>query len=150
MVFVGIEVVAANKTSLLDEYDVLCDNQATINVFRNKKLLKHIRSIDDEVSVSGVGGSLDLTMKGDLPGFGEVYYHPDCLANILCFHDLAEQKLVRFDENKNIFIVNINILLYDKYNTSVFSTGASKIIRSSATRPIIEYLILTYNIVESL
>ena len=95
VVFVGIEVVAANKTSLLDEYDVLCDNQATINVFRNKKLLKNIRSIDDGVSVSGVGGSLDLTMKGDLPGFGEVYYHPDCLANILCFHDLAEQKLVR-------------------------------------------------------
>ena len=108
VVFVGIEVVAANKTSLLDEYDVLCDNQATINVFRNKKLLQNIRSIDDGVSVSGVGGSLDLTMKGDLPGFGEVYYHPDCLANILCFHDLAEQKLVRFDENKNMFIVNIN------------------------------------------
>ena len=108
MVFVGIEVVAANKTSLLDEYDVLCDNQATINVFRNKKLLQNIRSIDDGVSVSGVGGSLDLTMKGDLPGFGEVYYHPDCLPNILCFHDLAEQKLVRFDENKNMFIVNIN------------------------------------------
>ena len=33
VVFVGIEVVAANKRSLLDEYDVLCDNQATINVF---------------------------------------------------------------------------------------------------------------------
>ena len=30
VVFVGIEVVAANKTSLLDEYDVICDNQATI------------------------------------------------------------------------------------------------------------------------
>ena len=68
MVFVGIEVVAANKTSLLDEYDVLCDNQATINVFRNKKLLKNIRSIDDGVSVSGVGGSLDLTMKGTYRG----------------------------------------------------------------------------------
>ena len=107
MVFVSIEVVAANKTSLLDEY-VLCDNQATINIFRNKKLLKNIRSINDGVSVSGVGGSLDLTMKGDLPGFGEVYYHPDCLANILYFHDLAEQKLVKFDENQNIFIVNIN------------------------------------------
>ena len=57
MVFVGIEVMAANKTSLLDEYDILCANQATINVFRNKKLLQNIRSIDDGVSVSGVGGS---------------------------------------------------------------------------------------------
>ena len=37
VVFVGIEVVAANKTSLLDEYDVQCNNQAIINVFRNKK-----------------------------------------------------------------------------------------------------------------
>jgi len=29
VVFVCIEVMAANNTSLLDEYDVLCDNQAT-------------------------------------------------------------------------------------------------------------------------
>ena len=59
------------------------------------------------MSVSGVGGSLDLTMMGDLPGFGKVYYHPDCLANILCFHDLAEKKLVTFDGNNNEFVVNI-------------------------------------------
>lgn len=45
-----------------------------------------------------------------------------------------------------IGLLNNSYVLIDKYNTSVFSTGASKIIRSSATRPIIEYLILTYNI----
>jgi len=64
-------VVAANKTTLLDEYNVLCDNQATFNVFNNKKLLQNIRTIDEGVSVSGVGISLDLTMMGDLLGFGK-------------------------------------------------------------------------------
>ena len=37
----------------------------------------------------------------------ELYYHPDCLANILCFHDLAEKKLVTFDANNNEFLVKI-------------------------------------------
>ena len=37
----------------------------------------------------------------------ELYYHPDCLANILCFHDLAEKKLVTFDAENNEFVVKI-------------------------------------------
>jgi len=47
-----------------------------------------------------------LDYEGDLPGFGEVYYHPNCL---------AQQKLVRFDDNKYIFIVNINEKEYELY-----------------------------------
>ena len=128
MAFVGIEVVAANKTTLLDEYDVLCDNQATINVFNNKKLLQNIRTIDEGVTVSGVGGSLDLTMMGELPGFGKVYYHPDCLANILCFHDLAEKKLVTFDaENMSSWlklkIKNINSNLKVDYMSTMLTSS---------------------------
>ena len=66
------------------------------------KLLQNIRTIDE-----GVSGSLDLTMMGELPGFGKVYHHPDGLANILCFHDQAEKKLVTFDEVNNEFVVKI-------------------------------------------
>ena len=38
MVFVIQEIALAGKKSLLDEYDILCDNQATINIFRNNDM----------------------------------------------------------------------------------------------------------------
>ena len=37
---------------------------------------------------------------GELPGFGRVYYSPDCMANILYFHDLASKELISFDKEK--------------------------------------------------
>ena len=58
MVFVIHEIALAGKNSLLDEYDILCDNQATIDIFRNT--LKNIRKTSDPISVGGVGGVLVL------------------------------------------------------------------------------------------
>ena len=49
MAFVIHEIALAGKKSLLDEYDILCDNQATINIFRNKDMLKNIRTTDDPI-----------------------------------------------------------------------------------------------------
>jgi len=85
--FVIHGIALAGKKSLLYEYDILCDNQVTINIFRNKAMFKNIRSTDDSISVGGVGGILEVNLV-DLHGFGEVYYNPECmLANILCQHD---------------------------------------------------------------
>jgi len=107
MAFVIHEIALAGKKSLLDEYDILCDNQATINIFRNKDMLRNIRTTDDPISVGGVGGVLEVNLVGDLPGFGEVYYNPECIANILCYHDLAKNKMIKFDNEENLFFVNL-------------------------------------------
>jgi hypothetical protein len=77
MVFVIHEIALAGKNSLLDEDDILCDNQATINIFRNKDILQNIRTTNDPISVGSVGGVLEVNLVGDLPGFGEVYYNPE-------------------------------------------------------------------------
>ena len=54
------DVALASKKSLLDEYDILCDNQATINIFRNKDMLTNIKRTRDPISVGGVGGILEV------------------------------------------------------------------------------------------
>jgi hypothetical protein len=33
--------------------------------------------------IAGIGGSIVASKVGDLAHFGEVYYHPDSIANIL-------------------------------------------------------------------
>ena len=65
------------KSRYLSEYDILCDNQATINILRNKNMMRNIRITSDPISVGGVGGVLEVDLVGDLPSFGEVYYNPE-------------------------------------------------------------------------
>ena len=63
--FMVNDVAFANKKSLLDEYDILCDNQATINIFRNKDMLTNIKRTRDPISVGGVGGILEVDQIGE-------------------------------------------------------------------------------------
>ena len=93
LVFVMHEIALASRKALLEEYDILCDNQATISIFRNINMLVNITKTEDAISVGIVGGILDVDQIGELPGYGRVYYSPDCIANILCFHDLARSWL---------------------------------------------------------
>ena len=66
--FVMYEIALAGKKSLLDEYDILCDNQTTINIFRNKNIPKHITTTEEIISVSSVGEILEVNQIGYLPG----------------------------------------------------------------------------------
>jgi hypothetical protein len=68
------EIALAHKKSLIDENDILCDNQATICLFRNKYMVITIEKNSDPITVNGVGGMLMLNEVGELPGFGKVNF----------------------------------------------------------------------------
>eukprot|EP01040_Poterioochromonas_malhamensis_P014584 gene14584-16159_t len=51
-------------------------------------------------------GSILVDQVGDFGQFGQVYYHPRALANILCFHDLVSKYHVSYDSSKvDAFVV---------------------------------------------
>jgi hypothetical protein len=62
---------------------ILLDSQSTIDVFQNKSLLKNIRDRGGTMDINCTAGVTTPRMVGDLPGYGEVWYHPDGIANIL-------------------------------------------------------------------
>jgi hypothetical protein len=62
---------------------ILLDNQSTVDVFHNADLLKNIRTGDGHMDIHCNAGVTRTNLIGDLPGYGQVWYHPNGIANIL-------------------------------------------------------------------
>jgi hypothetical protein len=93
----------------LDEYDLLLDNQATVSIFKNKSMLSNLRTADDTLTITGVGGEITTNEIGNAGSFGEVYYSKKSPANILSFAGVRELGYdIQYDNDKGIFTVKIN------------------------------------------
>ena len=62
---------------------ILLDNCSTVDVFHNGELLNNIRSGAAYMDIHCNAGVTSTNLIGDLPGYGEVWYHPNGIANIL-------------------------------------------------------------------
>ena len=81
---------------------ILLDNQSTCHVFNNKNLLQRIRPCapGKEISIRSNGdGSLAVNKIGDLPGVGEVYYHPHSIANVLSLSKMSKLYRITYDNS---------------------------------------------------
>ena len=87
------------------DFDILADNQANVSIFNNSIFLNNIRDISP-IIIRGIGGGLRVTQIGQFEDFGEVYYHPDAPANVLCFNDLRKKYKVDYDQYNDCFLVN--------------------------------------------
>jgi hypothetical protein len=68
---------------IVPQHWILLDNQSTVNVFSNKHLLKNICESEESMSIMFNAGLAKTNLIGDLPGFGEVWFNPNGIVNIL-------------------------------------------------------------------
>ena len=70
---------------------ILLDSQSTVDMFQNKSLLRNIRDGGATMDIHCTAGVTTTKLVGDLPGYGEVWYHPDGIANILSLARVKEK-----------------------------------------------------------
>ena len=72
----------------IDPWHVLLDNQSTVNVFYNPKILKNIRTIGQILKIFSTGGVTFTNLVGDLQGYGTVWFCASGIENILSLSKL--------------------------------------------------------------
>jgi hypothetical protein len=87
---------------------ILLDNQLTVDVFHNHELLQSIRRGDGFMDIHCNAGVTSTNLVGDLPSYGEVWFNPNGIANILSLSRVKERGFrVTFDSsNGNEFHVH--------------------------------------------
>eukprot|EP00981_Chlorochromonas_danica_P015095 scaffold10414_cov278-Ochromonas_danica.AAC.1 len=96
------------KDKKLSEYDVLYDCQSEVHVFGNPHLLKNIRPVRETLRVNGVGGGFTVSQVGDYGPIGEVFYHPNCIANVLCGADLRDHHGAGYSNEGDVFYMPLS------------------------------------------
>ena len=72
----GIALVASSERCMFTQYDVLLDNEASLNIFHNKNLLTGLRKAEHSIKVSGIqaGEGVTVDSEGEFGEFGTVFY----------------------------------------------------------------------------
>ena len=122
---------------------VLLDNQSDMNFFPNIRLLKNIRKSDRALAIVSTGGRTTTNLRGDLLGYGTVWFHPGGIANILSLSMVTEKYRVSYDSTgKNEFLVYLpkgDIGSFTQCKRGLFysemAAGKAVILNSKAPQP---------------
>jgi hypothetical protein len=88
---------------------ILLDSQSTTDAFSNPNLLKDIHEVPGSLTITTQAGKCVTKMRGTVPGYGEVWFCPNGIANILSLARVIKTRVVTFDSTDgNQFTVTKN------------------------------------------
>jgi hypothetical protein len=75
---------------------ILLDSQSTTDAFSNPDLLNNIHEVRESLTIHTQAGNAVTKLRGSLPGYGEVWYCPNGIANILSLARMVASRVVTF------------------------------------------------------
>ena len=112
-------VLQQSGTTTIPEFWTLLDNQSTVDVFANGKLLQNIREVPMSLKIVSTGGMSSTNKIGLLQGYGWVWYHPTGIANILSLSRVKSKFRICYDSTAdNMFHVFLENGRFRSYRES--------------------------------
>ncbi len=96
MALTTVQSTFATGKKLIDPFWILCDNEPTDNLFKNKDILMNIRKgtipIRLPIRLQGIEGNMiEIDEEGYLTRYGNVYYHLPVTATVVSFFNLDKR-----------------------------------------------------------
>ena len=87
---------------------ITLDNGSTLSLFCNHEFVKDIRQSNTTLKMRTNAGSKESYQQATVPGFGNVWFHEDVIANIFGFGDLVSKYRITYDsEMEDAFLVHV-------------------------------------------
>jgi len=103
---VSLQLTDGINGGRIPKYWVLLDSQSTTDVFSNPAMLKDIHQVPGSLTLSSMTGKDKTNWRATVPGYKEVWYTPNGIANILSLANVAKTMKVVFNSrNGNQFEV---------------------------------------------
>jgi hypothetical protein len=83
----------------IPKYWVLLDSQSTTDAYSNPDLLTNIHEVRGSLTIHTQTGKAVTKLRGTVPGYGEVWFCPGGIANILSLANVAKTMEVTFDSS---------------------------------------------------
>jgi hypothetical protein len=101
----GFCTATSNRINLREM--MLLDNQSTVDLFCNRKLVSRVWRTEDSMTVHGNGGTLTTQYKAHIKNYGDVWFHSKALTNILSSKNVCNKYHVTYDSlGDGAFIVH--------------------------------------------
>ena len=122
---------------------VLLDSQSTVSVFRSPDLLSNIRRSSETLTVLTNGGPQLSDWVGTSSLFGQVWYNPSSLANILSLALVRKRYRVTMDTSidpaLNVHLPNGVIIRFCEFESGLYYFDSKHLTHNSTNSQLIQY-----------